>query len=271
MKKIQTNRQGGSGVRLCYWGYAEGDPSIHVKAHNHDYYQIHFALSGSCKFVTDHGEFILMKDEILLLSPGVQHELYYPEKHLSYSCKFYTDLTNLPPVWHFSAGDHSRGIIQAAKTILETTFPPRFFGNPRGAVILAEDHYQTIMEYYLAGVLVSCHQAETYPLLPEEIRGYLHRHPSCLFSVGEAAEACHYSRNHFCILIRKATGFSAREFLRRRRLDYAKQLLRYSPKTIGEIGEELGYSNQFHFSSFFRGMTGISPRDYRIMKSCKIE
>lgn len=263
MKKSTAELPDMSRVQICYWGYAKGDPSIRVKAHTHDFYQMNFALSGSCIFRTASGDYSLKENEILLLSPGVQHSLHYPESHWGYTCKFYASLPDFPPVWHFPAGDFTKGIIQAAKTILETTFPTRFFGNPQGVVILPQDRYQTIMEYYLAGVLDACRQDQNYSPLPQEIRDYLNRHPSCLFSVSEAAEACHYSRNHFCVLIRQATGQSARDFLRSRRGEYAKRLLRYSSKSIGEIGEELGYSNQFHFSSFFREITGMSPREYR--------
>lgn len=251
-------------IRICYWGYAKGDPSMVIKAHAHDYYQANFSLSGSCDFHTSHGDFELKENDIIFISPGVNHDISYPESHLAYSCKFYAGLSDLPAVLHLSSSDFTKGIIQAAKTILETTFPPRFFGNPLGAVIMPNDHYQTLMEYFIAGVLDTCRQDQDYPALPCEIRDYLNRQPAALFSVADAAEACHYSRNHFSLLIRKATGLSAKEFLRKRRFEYAKRLLQYSAKPMGEIAQELGYSNQFHFSSFFKLMQGMSPREFRI-------
>lgn len=250
-------------VRICYWGYAKGDPSMLVKSHAHDYYQANFSLSGNCKFHTSSGDFEMKENDIIFISPGVNHDIAYSEPHLAYSCKFYATMPDIPPVLHLPASDFTKGIIQAARTILETTFPPRFFGNPLGAVIMPNDHYQTIMEYFIAGLLDTYRQNQDFPALPYEIRDYLNRQPAALFSVADAAEACHYSRNHFSLIIRKATGMSAKEFLRKRRFEYAKRLLRYSTKSIGEIALELGYSNQFHFSSFFKLMQGISPREYR--------
>ena len=250
-------------IRICYWGYAEGEPTTYVKEHAHGYYQANFSLSGSCRFQTSNGDFDIKENDIIILSPGVRHDISYPESHLSYSCKFYADIPDIPPVLHLPASDFTKGIIQAAKTILETTFPPRFFGNPLGAVIMPNDHYQTVMEYFIAGVLDVCRREQDYPALPYAIRDYLNRQPRALFSVADAAEACHYSRNHFSLIIRKATGMSAKEFLRKRRFEYAKRLLSHSSKSVGEIAKDLGYSNQFHFSSFFKLMQGISPREYR--------
>lgn len=250
-------------AQICYWGYAKGDPSIYVKTHAHDYYQAHFSLSGLCRFHTSSGDFELKENDIIFISPGVRHAISYPRSHLTYTCKFYASMPDIPPVLYLPASDFTKGIIQAAKTILETTFPQRFFGNPLGAVIMPNDHYQTIMEYFIAGLLDTYRQNQDFPALPYEIRDYLNRQPAALFSVADAAEACHYSRNHFSLIIRKATGMSAKDFLKKRRFEYAKRLLRYSAKSMGEIALELGYSNQFHFSSFFKSMQGVSPREYR--------
>ena len=38
---------------------------------------------------------------------------------------------------------------------------------------------------------------------------------------------------------------------------------RYSDKNIGEIAAIMGFSSQFHFSDFFKRMTGSSPLHYK--------
>ena len=40
-----------------------------------------------------------------------------------------------PPFLHVAANDFTRGVIDATKTIFETTFPSRFFGVPEGTII----------------------------------------------------------------------------------------------------------------------------------------
>ncbi|MBQ9500522.1 MAG: hypothetical protein IJU70_00045 [Lentisphaeria bacterium] len=151
---ISGLRQGA--VRLCYWGYAEGRERI--PPHEHDFWQAEFSLSGRCLVRTDTGEFALQDHALIILAPGVRHSLVYPEPCLCHTCKFHADLPDLPRVIYRPGSPFTRGVIQAAKVILETTFPARFFGVPEGAIVLPQDRYQILMEHFLAGVLASFRQ-----------------------------------------------------------------------------------------------------------------
>ena len=59
------------------------------------------------------------------------------------------------------------------------------------------------------------------------------------------------------------TGLTAKDFLNQLRVESAKRYLRYSDKNIGEIAAIMGFSSQFHFSDFFKRMTGSSPLHYK--------
>jgi len=264
--KIPELRQGD--VRLCYWGYAEGRDR--VPPHAHDFWQAEFTLSGRCLMHTDQGDFTLQDHDLIILAPGVRHSLVYLDPYLCYTCKFHAELPDLPRVVHRPGSPFTRGVIQAAKVILETTFPARFFGVPEGAIILPQDRYQILMEHFLSGVLAAFRQ-ERYGSSPLLERFYQEQEQRGrpFFSVAEAAEACGYSRNHFSLLIRRGTGMCAKDFLNRLRLESARQYLRYSDRSIVSIASLLGFSSQFHFSDFFKRMTGVSPLRYRKGKSGK--
>ena len=257
-------------VRLCYWGYAEGRPGMRVTTHEHDFWQANFSLSGRCLMKTDEGDFDLRGKNLIFIAPGVRHSLSYPEPYLCYSCKFHAELSGLSRVIFLDGNDFTCGVIRAAKVILETTFPKRFFGLPNGTIILPQDRYQVLMEHFLTGLLDSLQTDR------QESSGILRRlyqeqeklgRP--FFSVEEAAGACGYSRNHFSLLIRQQTGLSARDFLNRVRLESARRYLSYSDRSLGEIAAALGFSSQFHFTDFFKRMTGIPPLRYRKEKSGK--
>ena len=257
-------------IRLCYWGYAEGRPSMRVATHVHDYWQANFTLYGRCSMRTSEGNFTIAGQDLFFLAPGVRHSLSYPEPFLCFSCKFHADLPELPRAFHLTGSDFTRGVIQAAKVILETTFPKRFFGMPEGTIILPQDRYQVLMEHFLTGVLDSLRteRQESSGILrrlylEQEILG------RPFFSVEEAASACGYSRNHFNLLIRRQTGLNARDYLNRLRLESARRFLHYSDRSLGEIAAGLGFSSQFHFTDFFKRMTGISPMQYRKNESVK--
>ena len=213
---------------------------------------------------TDEGKFSLSGSDLFFIAPGVRHSISYPGKYLGYSCKFQADLPEFPRVIHFPDNDYSRGVIQTVKTILETTFPRRFFGVPEGTIILPQDQYQLLMEYYLTGVLAVFRQERELSGILERINRLTASRGRPFFSVAEAAEACGYSCGHFAVLVRRSTGMSARDYLNHRRLEFARRLLLRSGRNINEISAELGFSSQFHFSDFFRRMTGCSPLQFRL-------
>ena len=256
-------------VRLSYWGYAEGTPDIHIPPHSHDCWQANFTLSGRCIMQTDEGEFPLSGSDMIFIAPGVRHSLSYTEPYLSYSCKFRTDRSDLPRVVRLSDNDFTRGAIQAAKVILETTFPKRFFGVPEGTIILPQDDYQLLMEHFLTGVLAVFSRQHEHTGILKRFYAEQEKQGRPFFSVEEAAAACGYSRNHFSLLIRRQTGQNARDFLNRLRLESARRFLRYSDRSLCEISACLGFSSQFHFTDFFKRMTGISPTQYRKKESDK--
>lgn len=64
-------------------------------------------------------------------------------------------------------------------------------------------------------------------------------------------------------LFRNGTGMSPRAYWIQRRLETAKFLLLNSNLSIKEISYHLGYSSQFHFSSEFSRLNGLSPLHFR--------
>ena len=82
-------------------------------------------------------------------------------------------------------------------------------------------------------------------------------------SVAELARRTGYSPVHFSRVFKKVTGSLPREFIIQVRIDRAKQLLRESSLSIGEIANALGYSDVFFFSRQFKNRAGLSPSRFR--------
>lgn len=60
-----------------------------------------------------------------------------------------------------------------------------------------------------------------------------------------------------------ATGLTPGHLLTRMRIDRAKNALRYSEHSIGQIARECGYASPYYFSRCFHGETGMSPTLFR--------
>jgi AraC-like DNA-binding protein len=59
------------------------------------------------------------------------------------------------------------------------------------------------------------------------------------------------------------TGISISNYIRDAKISEAKSLLKYSEISLAEISELLSFSTQSFFTSTFKRMTGITPRQYR--------
>lgn len=76
-----------------------------------------------------------------------------------------------------------------------------------------------------------------------------------------------FSKSYFCRLFHDQQGESFSEYLKRRRLDRARQLLLKTGKKTYEIAAETGFRSSKYFSVVFREAEGISPSEYRSRKS----
>ena len=77
------------------------------------------------------------------------------------------------------------------------------------------------------------------------------------------AQRVGYTKNYLCSLFMAVTGESIFGYLRRIRLERAKELLLYSNKPIREIAAMVGYSNTSSFNRAFKGYFNISPHMLR--------
>jgi AraC family transcriptional activator of pobA len=60
-----------------------------------------------------------------------------------------------------------------------------------------------------------------------------------------------------------ASGRTAKQLIAERVALEARRLLRYTPLSVKEIADDLGYGDQFRFSRAFKAATGLSPQAFR--------
>lgn len=82
-------------------------------------------------------------------------------------------------------------------------------------------------------------------------------------SLAEIASVAHLSPFHFSRAFKSVTGTAPHRFVVERRVDRAKALLTDPDISLAEIAAAVGFANQAHFSTMFRRLTGMSPRQYR--------
>jgi transcriptional regulator GlxA family with amidase domain len=93
---------------------------------------------------------------------------------------------------------------------------------------------------------------------------YLQTRPPAQVTVEELAAFHGVTRECFSRKFTQITGISPKKFLSQMILSRACRALSGMPRPFREVAAELGFANEFYFSSFFRKHTGLSPKEYRL-------
>jgi DNA-binding response OmpR family regulator len=72
------------------------------------------------------------------------------------------------------------------------------------------------------------------------------------------------SRVHVHRKLKELTNLSARDFIKNIRLQQAAALLKEKKLTVSEVAYATGYTNLSHFSSSFKEVHGMSPKEYML-------
>lgn len=97
----------------------------------------------------------------------------------------------------------------------------------------------------------------------EYIKEYYHTD----IKVQEVAEVVNISPNYFSSIFKQVTGKYFKEYINQLRIDEAKSLLAETPFKVREIAEQVGFHEYKYFVEVFKKFTGMTPTDYRKIKS----
>ena len=122
--------------------------------------------------------------------------------------------------------------------------------------------HEEMFRWYAAGVAES--RKERVMSLPVcRVIDYIYEHLNGDLSLGTLAAHVSLNPSYLSELFAKETGMGVAEYIRRQRVNTAKNMLRYSDYTLSEIAAVLAFSSQSHFTRVFREQTGCTPAEYR--------
>jgi AraC family transcriptional regulator len=99
---------------------------------------------------------------------------------------------------------------------------------------------------------------------------YVENHLSEKIALSDLAAVAGLSRMHFASQFRTATGLRPHEFLLRRRIQRAEELLRNTTMPIVEIPLRVGFQTQAHLTTVFKRFAGCTPGRWRAINKMPI-
>lgn len=92
---------------------------------------------------------------------------------------------------------------------------------------------------------------------------YVDEHLDAGLRLADVARASGMSKYHFCRHFKTVTGLYFREYLARRRINKAKELLQDASRSVGDIIREVGFKDMTHFGRVFKRIEGHLPSEFR--------
>ncbi|UHG94864.1 helix-turn-helix domain-containing protein [Spirosoma oryzicola] len=90
-----------------------------------------------------------------------------------------------------------------------------------------------------------------------------HIHQPTILSIDHLADAFHYSPAYISLFFKKHTGESLKQYITKYKIKLIEARLLYSSRTLAQIAEEFGYTDESHFCKQFKKYTGHTPTAFR--------
>ena len=107
------------------------------------------------------------------------------------------------------------------------------------------------------------HKKQRYSKHIVQALDYIYNHLHQPIPIGEIAHAISINETYLSKLFKKETGESIASYIRKKRVETAANMLRFSDYSYIDIANYLSFTSHSHFIQVFRAQTGLTPKEYR--------
>ncbi|MCI8382087.1 MAG: AraC family transcriptional regulator [Lachnospiraceae bacterium] len=254
-------------------GYEQCSPghSFGPLARNH--YLFHYVMSGTGTLMADNSKkvtqtFSIKSGQGFLIFPG-QINTYFADESLPWEYMWIefdglrvkealdlTELTQDTPVYHPRSKELRELMMQEMTYIVH---------HPKEAPMHLIGHLYLFLDYLTRSATrtTPVHSSRMSDYYIKEAINFIEQNFQNNISIEEIAAVCGINRSYFGKIFRNSVGRSPQEFLMNYRMVKAAELLKLTSLSIADVGSAVGYENQLHFSRAFKGIYGVSPREWR--------
>ncbi|BBD07323.1 putative AraC type helix-turn-helix-domain-containing protein [Desulfovibrio ferrophilus] len=164
-----------------------------------------------------------------------------------------------------AAPDFATGVIHDHELATQVRACHQILDHPHASLLAQQSALLSML-----GLWIKRHAAERPPSLragtePTGVaraRAFMDEQCEQDISLDELAQQAHLSPYHFLRVFRRAVGAPPHAYLMNARIRRARQLLRTTIR-LADIAQEIGFSDQAHFTNAFKRFTGLTPGKYR--------
>ena len=246
--------------------YTETDRHSHlheVYQHTHDEFELYINLSGEVSFLVESTLYPVSRGDVIIARPGEQHHCFYRSDKPH---KFF---------WILFDAKKNKAVLDFLKDGSQENFiSPR--GEHRDELFAlckrlhdeALSAEEQIYSFFRIFAILKQSRAGAEAVrdgLPEDlikIIEYINLHLCEDLNVSSIAKATYISQSTLERRFRQILGTTPLEFIRRKKLMAAAQLLA-SGESVSEAGASVGYTDTSYFIELFKQYYGVTPLKYK--------
>lgn len=265
-------------MRLLFNEGAESYPP-----HWHTPFELIMPTQSSYRVVCDNQTYDICENEILLICPGVIHELFAPDygKRIIFQpstaeiglreLKVITSIIypailitpeTCPKIYnriHRLMQEISKEYL-ANRPYAEASIFSRFL---EILVLIGRDHAESARQSFEAKNTKQTEYMEKF----QYVCNYINEHFMEDLTLDQAAALAGFSKYHFTRLFRQYADTSFYKYLNQKRIDHAKTLLLNPELTVIEVALASGFSSLSAFLRMFKQLNHCTPTEFRTMYS----
>ena len=242
--------------------------------HSHDYWQLFYIMDGRTAIQFKDGLYHLKAKDIVLVEPGTLHTVVQKKgscKAFDVKFAFSAPEDTLPPGMSGVLTDRM-GLLPTVENILIEVEQKK--KGWRGEVSFA---LFSILVRILRTMQEQPRSQESRQVvrffdpqiekLALRAKSYIEENYNQNLSCEMIAQEVSLSASYLARVFQFSTGFSLMEYLTHVRIERAKELLKQEKMPIYLVAERVGYNSPNYFNRVFRKQEGLSPKEYRQLKS----
>lgn len=249
--------------------------------HTHDFIEIVYVLSGEMTHEIDGCRYRTARGDLLFMNYGCKHafsaEGTYSYVNILFSPALMADAVitaqNAFSVLSLSAFNELRAAQDFGCV--------HFFGQEREqieAMVLSmleeyekkQTSWETVLGNLLTNLIIRMLRKNERGMERGELLGiwqslseYIDQNLDTRLTLGALAEKCFYNPSYFSRVFKEKFGVSLTEYITKRRLSYAKELLAQSELSMEEIADRAGFADKNSLYHAFSRYLGTKPGEYR--------
>lgn len=127
------------------------------------------------------------------------------------------------------------------------------------SIVLLQD--EMVLDY--TSHMMEHQKSDIYAIQVMQAIDYIYDNLHKRLTVEEIAANIQMNSSYLSKLFKKETGETVSQYIRKKKIEAAANMIKFSDYSLSDITEYFGFATQSHFSQCFKEQTGYTPNQYR--------